>query len=98
VDQFYTKSYQGFRDDSLLHLDFIYSAMDLNEIGLARAWPGEPVVVHWKIPDPMKFIGRVSGRRNHFRNAYTSLAKRIELLTSLPLEKVLAFKARQQVS
>jgi arsenate reductase len=96
TDHCFTKSFRRFREDSLLPLDFIFSAMDLNEIGLAGDWPGDPLLVHWKIPDPMAFTGRVSGRRNRFRQVFSSLARRVDLITALPLAKTLELRFKQQ--
>ena len=91
-DWCFTKSILTVREDSMLRLDFICSAMDLEEIGLAGDWPGHPAIVHWNVPDPMEYLGRTSGRRSHFRAAFTALAKRIDLLTSLPQGKVLELR------
>jgi hypothetical protein len=70
--------------------------MDLSELGLARGWPGDQAVVQWKVPDPMEFTGRINGRRNQFRAALASLAKRIDLLTALRQEKIMEARIRHQ--
>jgi protein-tyrosine-phosphatase len=88
VEHCFTKPVQGFREESLIALDFVIAAMDLNEIGLSRGWPGNPLLVHWRIPDPMDFHGRGNGRRNQFRSVFTSLFKRVNLMVALPPEKI----------
>ena len=79
----------------MIQLDFVISSLDLHDLGLSRGWPGNPMVVHWKIPDPMEFIGREKGRINQFRSVYASLYSRIKIFVSLPLEKRVALATGQ---
>lgn len=48
-------------------------------------WPGQPVTVHWAIPDPAA-VEPAQARRAAFEAAYRSLRARIEALLALPLE------------
>jgi arsenate reductase (thioredoxin) len=43
-------------------------------------FPGQPVQAHWGVPDPADAEG--------FRQAYLLLARRIDLLVALPLERL----------
>jgi len=88
VEHCFTKSIHGFREDSSIPLDFIISSMDLSESIYSRHWPGNPLLIHWRIPDPMELQGRGSGHRNQFRSVFTSLQKRIGLFISLPIDKI----------
>ena len=95
IEHCFTKPVQGFREESLISLDFIFSSLDLQEAGLARGWPGNPILNQWRIPDPMAFEGRESGRRNPFRSVFTSLQKRINLILDLPIDKIVDLSSRR---
>jgi arsenate reductase len=58
-------------------------------------FPGQPVLAHWGMEDPAEAVGDEAGRKA-FRNAYLILARRIDLLLALPVEKLerLALQAR----
>jgi hypothetical protein len=45
-------------------------------------WPGHPAVAHWGVADP------IDGDPQSFKHAWLTLRRRIELLLSLPLEKL----------
>ena len=87
-DYCFTKPAEGFRSESLISLDLIISSLDLAEEGYARGWPGNPALLHWRIPDPMEYVGRDNGRRNQFRSVFTSLQKRIQLVVALPMDRL----------
>ena len=58
-------------------------------------FPGQPVLAHWGMEDPADAVGEHAAKKA-FRDAYLILARRIDLLLALPLEKVerLALQAR----
>ena len=88
VDHCFTKPMQAFREESHLALDLVISCVDLIEAGYARGWPGNPAILHWRIPDPKDYVGRDSGRRNQFRAAFALLQTRIQLLAALPMDRL----------
>jgi len=57
-------------------------------------FPGQPVLAHWGMADPAEAVGEAANRA--FREAYLLLARRIDLLLALPIEKLegLALEAR----
>jgi arsenate reductase len=59
-------------------------------------FPGQPVLAHWGMPDPADVDGDDATKRTAFREAFLLLARRIDLLLALPLDKVerLALEAR----
>ncbi len=59
-------------------------------------FPGRPAQAHWGMPDPAELVGDEAARRAAFRDALLLLRRRIELLLSLPLEKLerMALEAR----
>lgn len=50
-------------------------------------WYGAPVRAHWGIPDPAHVEGD-EARRAAFKKAAEQLARRIQLLMSLPVNKL----------
>jgi len=51
-------------------------------------FPGQPMLAHWGMADPAAVVGDDAARRAAFRDAYTLLKRRIELMLALPLEKL----------
>lgn len=49
-------------------------------------FPGQPVLAHWGMPDPAEVVGEEVERRAAFRDAFTVLRRRVELMLALPLE------------
>ena len=50
--------------------------------------PGQPVLAHWGLPDPADAAGTREERLRAFRETATQLARRIDLLLSLPMDKL----------
>ena len=59
-------------------------------------FPGQPVLAHWGMPDPADVEGLPADQRAAFRDAFVLISRRIDLLLSLPLEKLdrMAIEAR----
>jgi len=57
-----------------------------NETG--PVWPGSPMTAHWGVADPAAFEGPEDEQRRVFARTYMELHRRIELLTSLPIESL----------
>ena len=60
-------------------------------------FPGQPVVAHWGMPDPAAVIGTEEQKRRAFRDALLLISRRIDLFTSLPIEKLERFALVQRV-
>lgn len=50
--------------------------------------PGQPVLAHWGVPDPADVEGTEEDKRRAFDDAFRTLNIRIDLLLSLPIEKL----------
>jgi protein-tyrosine-phosphatase len=59
-------------------------------------FPGQPVLAHWGMQDPVEVEGGDEKKRAAFRDALLLIGRRIDLLLELPLEKLdgLAREAR----
>jgi arsenate reductase len=51
-------------------------------------FPGQPVVAHWGMDDPAEVDGAEDVKRRAFDHAFLLLARRIDLLLALPIEKL----------
>ena len=51
------------------------------------SFPGRPVFAHWSIEDPSAVIG-AEGQRTAFRATVADLSRRIDLLLSIPLDRL----------
>lgn len=75
--------------------DFVITVCDRAKEA-CPVFPGQPVLAHWGMPDPADARGDDAARRLAFRDAFLVLARRIDLLLALPVEKLerLALEAR----
>jgi protein-tyrosine-phosphatase len=60
-------------------------------------FPGTPVRAHWGMPDPAEVGGTDEEKMRAFRSTLRTLARRIELLVALPLEKLDRLAIQRQV-
>ncbi len=79
-----SKSWEEYRD---VDFDFVVTVCD-NARESCPYWPGQPIVAHWGIPDPAAFEGPEDEHYAVFKEAGRVLARRIELFTNLPIEKL----------
>ena len=79
-----SKSWEVFGD---LEFDFVITVCD-NARETCPIWPGQPIVAHWGVPDPALAQGSDEDKLRQFRQAAQTLAHRIGLFCSLPIEKL----------
>lgn len=51
-------------------------------------WPGQPVVAHWGSEDPASVEGTDAEKRRAFERVAREIHRRLEVFSSLPLEKL----------
>jgi arsenate reductase len=75
--------------------DFVITVCDRAKES-CPVFPGQPVLAHWGMPDPAEVEGSESDRRRAFRDAFILIARRIDLLLALPMDKLegLALEAK----
>jgi arsenate reductase (thioredoxin) len=83
-----SKSWNEFARPGAPHLDFVFTVCDQAAAEVCPTWPGQPMTAHWGIPDPAAVEGTVEEQRRAFRDAFLILRRRIELLASLPFDKL----------
>lgn len=82
------KSWHDFADEDAPELDFVITVCDDAAGETCPTWPGEPLLAHWGIPDPVAATGSEAEISVAFDETYGMLKRRIELLLALPVEKL----------
>jgi arsenate reductase len=79
-----SKSAEEFKD---VEFDFVVTVCD-NARETCPVWPGQPIVAHWSSPDPAAVEGTDAEKYRAFKEVAFQLNRRLQLFTSLPLEKL----------
>jgi len=80
-----SKSWDEFAERGAPELDFVITVCDQAAGEVCPIWPGQPMTAHWGVADPAAVTGTDDAKRRAFLDAYTTLCRRIELFTSLPI-------------
>ena len=83
-----SKSWDEFAAAGAPLLDFVFTVCDQAAAELCPYWPGQPMTAHWGLPDPAAVRGSDEDKRRAFRDTLMALRRRIEVFTSLPLDKL----------
>jgi arsenate reductase (thioredoxin) len=81
-----SKSWDEFTKKGV-EFDFVITVCD-NAKESCPIWPGQPIIAHWGSPDPASFKGTEEEIFTYFRKVALQIQRRIDLFTSLPLEKL----------
>jgi arsenate reductase (thioredoxin) len=79
-----SKSWEEFRD---IAFDFVVTVCDKARES-CPVWPGQPIIAHWGVDDPAAFVGSPEAAERLFVAVALTLYRRLQLFTSLPLEKL----------
>ena len=79
-----SKSWEEFND---AEFDFVVTVCD-NARESCPVWPGQPIVAHWSSPDPAAVEGSDEEKYRAFKEVAFQINRRLQLFTSLPLEKL----------
>ena len=83
-----SKSWDEFTRPDAPALDFIFTVCDNAANEVCPVWPGQPMTAHWGIPDPAAVTGDAHAIDAAFRDTHTTLQRRIELFTALPVKSL----------
>ncbi len=83
-----SKSWDEFAIAGAPRLDFVFTVCDSAAGEVCPIWPGQPMTAHWGIQDPAAVQGADEEKRKAFLKAFTELTTRVNLLLSLPIEKL----------
>ena len=97
TDGLYSKDWNEFAKPGAPRMDFVFTVCDDDAGEVCPVWPGQPITAHWGVEDPSRFEGSDEQKRHKFATVANLLKRRIELFTSLPLEKLDRLRLQQQV-
>jgi len=83
-----SKNWDEFARPDAPPLDFVITVCDDAAGEVCPVWPGQPTTAHWGVADPSAVQGSDDDRRRAFRVAWSILARRIDLLIALPIDKL----------
>ena len=84
----HSKSWDEFAALDAPQMDFVFTVCDQAASEPCPYWPGQPMTAHWGLPDPAAVEGSDEDKRQAFRDTLLALRRRIEVFTSLPLDKL----------
>lgn len=97
TDGLYSKDWDEFAKPGAPAMDFVLTVCDKAAGEACPIWPGQPITAHWGVEDPALFEGADEAKMREFGRVANILKRRIELFTSLPLEKLDRLKLEKTV-
>jgi arsenate reductase (thioredoxin) len=97
IDGLHSKGWDEFAKTDAPVMDFVLTVCDNAAGEVCPVWPGQPMSAHWGVEDPSSFQGTDEEKMHEFARVANILKRRIELFTSLPLEKLDRLKLHQQL-
>jgi arsenate reductase len=83
-----SKSWDVYAEPNAPKMDFIITVCDNAAGEVCPFWPGQPATAHWGFPDPSQVRGTELDKLAAFNTVMNGLKKRIDILASMPLEKL----------
>lgn len=84
----HSKSWDEFGRADAPHMDLVITVCDNAAGEVCPYWPGQPATAHWGYPDPSEGDGTDAQKLEAFRRTLHAFKRRLELLISLPPEKL----------
>jgi arsenate reductase len=85
TDGLRSKLWDEFAAPDAAVMDFVFTVCDNAANEQCPYWPGQPMTAHWGIPDPVSVSGTPEQIERAYRDAFTTLDRRIGLFLALPL-------------
>ena len=83
-----SKNWDEFAAPGAPHMDLIITVCDNAAGEVCPIWPGHPATAHWGYADPSAGDAPDDVKRQAFRHTLHEIGQRLELLLSLPPEKL----------
>ena len=83
-----SKCWDEFATPDSPKMDFVFTVCDNAAAETCPFWPGQPLTAHWGVADPAAVQGGDEDKRRAFLVAFKELSTRINLLLSLPMDKL----------
>lgn len=92
-----SKSWEEFAKPDAPKLDFVFTVCDNAAKEVCPVWPGQPMTAHWGVADPAAVTGTEKEIERAFRDAFTTLDRRIGLFLCLPLSSIDKLKIQREI-
>ena len=92
-----SKSWEEFAQPGAPKLDFVFTVCDNAAKEVCPVWPGQPMTAHWGVPDPVAVSGSRKDVERAFREAFTTLDRRISLFLCLPWTSIDRLKIQKEL-
>jgi len=92
-----SKSWDEFARAGAPTMDFVFTVCDNAANEVCPIWSGQPMTAHWGVSDPAAATGTPDEIRGAFRDAFTTLDRRISLFLCLPLTSIDRLKIKQEL-
>jgi len=83
-----SKNWDEFARPDAPAMDFVITVCDKAAGEVCPIWHGQPMTAHWGFEDPAAAQGNDEARRKVFMKVFVEIARRIELMLALPIEKL----------
>ncbi len=88
TDGLRSKNWDVFAKPGAPAMDFVITVCDKAAGEVCPIWPGQPMTAHWGFEDPAAAQGSDETRRKVFMKVFVEIARRIDLMLALPIEKL----------
>jgi protein-tyrosine-phosphatase len=88
VDGLRSKNWDEYAQSGAPAMEFVITVCDKAAGEQCPFWPGQPLTAHWGFEDPAALQGPDDAKRKLFEKIFIEIARRIELLLALPLDKL----------
>lgn len=88
TDGLRSKSWDEFAGADAPQMDLIITVCDNAAGEVCPIWPGHPATAHWGYADPSEAQGSEEHKLEAFRRTLQAIKRRLDLLVSLPPEKL----------
>jgi arsenate reductase len=93
----HSKAWDEFAKPGAPELHFVFTVCDNAAQEVCPVWPGQPMTAHWGVPDPAAVTGTPEQVERAFREAFSVLDRRINLLLCLPLASLGALAIQKEI-
>lgn len=92
-----SKNWEEFAAPGAPALDFVLTVCDKAAGETCPFWPGQPMTAHWGVADPAAATGTDEQKARQFNDALLTLKRRIDLMLSLPLDRLDAMSLQHEL-
>jgi arsenate reductase (thioredoxin) len=93
----HSKSWDEFVKEDAPRMDFVFTVCDNAANEVCPIWHGQPMTAHWGVPNPAAVSGSAKEIERAYRDAFTTLDRRISLFLSLPLTSIDMLKIQKEL-